>query len=192
VLQQRCETVEEARVLVAGILDLLARRFAHESAGMPRERAVFVSYAHKDVHWRKRLQNVLRPLERSVDISLWTDHSLKAGEEFVRTIAEAIEEARVAVLLVSAAFMGSHFIGKQELPRIIARAERGKLRVLCMPMDEFASNLLSNGTMPFGLARFLAPINVKHALSSLPFSKQQDSLVQVRLAVARALEDTTR
>jgi hypothetical protein len=59
-------------------------------------------------------------------------------------------------------------------------------------MDEFASNLLSNGTMPFGLARFLAPINVKHALSSLPFSKQQDSLVQVRLAVARALEDTTR
>jgi TIR domain len=122
VLQQRCETVEEARVLVAGILDLLARRFAHESAGMPRERAVFVSYAHEDVHWRKRLQNVLRPLERSVDISLWTDHFLKAGEEFVRTIAEAIDEARVAVLLVSAAFMDSHFIGKQELPRIIARA----------------------------------------------------------------------
>ena len=132
----------------------------------------------------------MRPLERSVDISLWTDHFLKAGEEFARTIAEAIDEARVVVLLVSAAFMDSHFISKQELPRIIARAERGKLRVLCIPLDDFASNLLSNGTIPLGLARFLAPIDITHALSSLPFSEQQDSLVKVRLAVARALEDT--
>jgi predicted Rossmann-fold nucleotide-binding protein len=194
VLQQRCATVEEARLLVAGVLDLLADRFAYESAGMPRERAVFVSYAHEEAHWRKRLQNVLRPLERSVDISLWTDHFMKPGEEFVRTISEAIDEARVAVLLVSAAFLNSQFIATEELPRIISRAQRGKLRILCIPMDEVASNALRNGGMPSAveLASFLAPIDVTRALSSLPFSEQQESLVKVRLAVARALDETSR
>ena len=90
---------------------------------------VFVSYASYDnqsenteERWLDRLLQFLKPLNLDNSISTWADTELKVGEAWKVEINKAIEKARVAILLVSPAFLASEFINKIELPKILRNA----------------------------------------------------------------------
>ena len=91
---------------------------------------VFISYSHKDKKWLERLQVHLKPLERARLVDRWDDTRIKAGDEWRKEIRQALDAARVVVLLVSADFMASDFIAKDELPPLLAAAEQDDVRIL--------------------------------------------------------------
>jgi TIR domain. len=84
---------------------------------------VFISYSHKDTKWLERLQIHLQPLERLGLVNRWDDSLIKPGENWREEIKEAIESAKVAVLLISADFLASDFVSTNELPPLLASAQ---------------------------------------------------------------------
>lgn len=90
---------------------------------------IFVSYASYDnqsqnaeERWLDRLLQFLKPMNLDKSISIWADTELKIGENWRGEIRTAIETARVAILLVSPAFLASEFIRTKELPQILRNA----------------------------------------------------------------------
>jgi hypothetical protein len=72
----------------------------------------------------------LRPVERSGAISLWSDTKINPGARWREEIKQAIDEARIAVLLISADFLASEFIVTNELPPLLAAAELEGARII--------------------------------------------------------------
>ncbi|HET6905439.1 MAG TPA: TIR domain-containing protein [Rhodanobacteraceae bacterium] len=91
---------------------------------------LFISYAHTDLHCLERLLIHLRPLERRSKIEAWSDRRILPGGKWRNEIAENINDAAVAVLLVSADFLASEFIASQELPPLLIKAEATGTRII--------------------------------------------------------------
>lgn len=91
---------------------------------------IFVSYAHTDSTCLDRLLVHLRPLERRSKIECWSDKRIRPGDKWRKEIKENIENAAVAVLLVSADFLASDFIVNHELPPLLIRAEASGTRII--------------------------------------------------------------
>ncbi|WP_413989065.1 toll/interleukin-1 receptor domain-containing protein [Labrys okinawensis] len=86
---------------------------------------LFVSYSREDREWLKRFSQHVAVLERRGLVELWSDARLEAGVKWENEIDEALAEARVAVLIVSPAFLASKWIWTREMPQIIAHAAAG-------------------------------------------------------------------
>jgi hypothetical protein len=92
--------------------------------------SVFISYSHQDREWLDRLRVHLKPLERNGTLGVWDDTRIAAGQAWHGEIRQALEAAAVAVLLISADFLASDFIAGEELPPLLAAAERRGVRIL--------------------------------------------------------------
>ncbi|MFL6203401.1 MAG: TIR domain-containing protein, partial [Thermoanaerobaculia bacterium] len=91
--------------------------------------SIFISYSHKDEAWKDRLASHLGVLAKQELLDLWDDRRIGAGEEWFEEIEAAIEDADVAVLLVSADFLNSKFILEEEVPRFLQRRVDDGLKV---------------------------------------------------------------
>lgn len=95
---------------------------------MQATRPVFVSYAHEDSEWLKKLRKFLRPLEDRELIQVFDDSEIAPGSDWLNEIRQALASARVAVFLVTQNFLDSKFIQEKELPVLLqAASNRGCL-----------------------------------------------------------------
>jgi tetratricopeptide (TPR) repeat protein len=85
---------------------------------------VFISYSHKDEVWKDRLLEHLGGLEEEGLLKVWSDRNIKAGDEWFEEIRTAMDDAKVAVFLVSAHSLKSKFIRHQEIPHLLDRREK--------------------------------------------------------------------
>ena len=88
--------------------------------------AIFICYSHKDKVWKDRLVTQLGVLE----LDVWDDRRIAGGDDWFREIEQAIGRAGVAILLISAEFLTSTFILREEVPRLLERRQKEGLRVI--------------------------------------------------------------
>jgi TIR domain len=100
--------------------------------GATRVNRIFVSYSHKDREWLDRFKVMVVPYLRAAEseLDLWEDTRLEAGQQWEAEIRSALQQAGVAVALVSADFLASTYVMDKELPAIITAADEGGLRLL--------------------------------------------------------------
>jgi len=95
-----------------------------------RQPRIFVSYSHADQEALGRLMVHLRPLERDNIVDCWSDRKINAGDQWRAEISRELGDADVAILLISADFLASDFIAKDELPPLLLKAEAKGVRIL--------------------------------------------------------------
>ena len=87
-------------------------------------RKVFISYSHKDEGWKKKCLPHLKALEQAgVDMVVWEDRQIDAGEKWYPAIQQAMADAAVSVLLISPDYLASNFCVKEEVPYLLKRQE---------------------------------------------------------------------
>jgi len=95
--------------------------------------SIFISYSHKDELWKKRIVKHLKVLILNLNMNLnlttWDDNEIEAGSKWRTEIFDAINNANIAVLLISADFLISEFINKKEIPLILKKKKTGSLRI---------------------------------------------------------------
>ena len=79
---------------------------------------VFISYSHKDEAYRERLTTFLKIFGLTAVFSTWDDGEIHPSEDWRARIQTAMDEAQIAVLLISADFLASDFIQDHEIPRL--------------------------------------------------------------------------
>jgi pimeloyl-ACP methyl ester carboxylesterase len=149
--------------------------------GARRVSRIFVSYCHKDEKWLTRLKVMLAPYLRAAEseLVLWDDRQLKAGQQWDAEIRRAMEEAGVAVALVSADFLASPYIMDREMPAMIEAADKGGLRLLWVYVS-------AAGWEATPLGRFQATHDARRPLDSLPEPERDEILKSVARQVKEA------
>lgn len=92
--------------------------------------SIFISYSRKDEAEKDKLLSHLGVLQSAGLISVWSDDRISAGADWQQAIREAIAQAKVAVLLVSANFLTSDFILDSEVPSLLQRRQEQGLVVV--------------------------------------------------------------
>jgi len=151
-------------------------------------RIVFVSYAIRDQdpdRWLDRLRVQVKPLELRYHFDLWDDSRIQPGQMWQPEIERALNRAAAAVLLVGPAFLGSDFIMRLELPRLLRRAKEEGLQIL--PLLTHHSNYEESKLAEF--QAFKLPNQPLIPLEALPASDQNKYLKEFSLSIKRAVEE---
>ncbi len=124
---------------------------------------VFVSYARANSHLASQL---LKRFKEQAGASkrfrylFWQDRDILAGEDWGKAIEKALDECTLGLLLVSPAFLGSRYIRRKELPRLVGSRAKPVVPVMLQPIDLTLHDLKGLGEkQPFQLSRprFSAP-----------------------------------
>jgi hypothetical protein len=151
---------------------------APKSASPPERSGIFVSYSHRDRRWLDELKTMLSPLIRDGSLQLWDDTQIKTGAVWREEIEKALASSKVAVLLVSASFLASDFIVKNELPPLLAAA-RDKGSKICWI---YVSSGLYERTE---IAKYQAAHDIKRPLDRMPRDERQAVLSKVAFEIEK-------
>lgn len=141
----------------------------------------FISYSHKDREYLEELHEHLAYFEKQGLIAAWDDRRLAPGVPWEAEIKQALNSARVAILLVSPSFLASDFITSKELPPLVtaARQEGTLLLSVIVRYCLFKQSVL---------AQFQAINDPSEPLSEMPLWKRDRVWVKVAELVADALK----
>lgn len=142
---------------------------------------VFISYSHKDKEWLDRLHVHLKPLMRDRQIDIWDDTRIKPGAKWHDEIEEALSSAKVAILLISADFLASDFVAKEELPALLQAAEKDGAVILGVILSPSSISKYPN------LTQFQMVNSFDKPLIKLPKGEQEEILVKLSDAVEKAI-----
>lgn len=143
--------------------------------------SVFISYSHMDLAFLQRLQIHLKPLEKNSIIDLWDDTKIAAGTKWKHQIEEALQRARIAILLISADFLASDFIVENELPPILKNAEEKGTTIL--PVIVKPSRFLRDRN----LSQFQAINDPNKPIQALPESEQEKIYARIAERIEQEL-----
>jgi small GTP-binding protein len=91
---------------------------------------IFISYSHKDESFKDELVTMLAGLQRRGIVDAWHDRRIEAGDEWYKSIQDAMDDCDLALLLVSPDYLASRFIQEDEQPKLLKRREEMKARVM--------------------------------------------------------------
>ncbi len=143
-------------------------------------KTVFVSYAHKDRKWADELVTFLAPWIRDKRVDLWDDSRIRPGDDWETEIRNAIEEASVAVLLVTKDFLASDFIMKYELPILMERSRRKQVRLAWIAVGH-------SGVEASELGQFQAVNEPARPLETLGRAQRNKAMVDIAKGIADAV-----
>jgi hypothetical protein len=152
---------------------------ADESERLQRRALVFISYSHQDRRHLEALQKHLAPFKRKKSLSIWVDTDIRPGTKWKEEIREAIDGARVAVLLVSADYIASDFVARHELPRLLDSARKKGLRVLWVPVSAI-------GFEKTGIAKYQAAISPARPLNRMKVADRELAWVTIAQKIKEA------
>ena len=89
---------------------------------------VFISYSHLDSVFLEQLKRHFAPFQGKIEF--WDDHKIRPGQKWKQEISEALNRAKVGILLISADFFNSTFITENELPPLLEAAENDGATIL--------------------------------------------------------------
>jgi hypothetical protein len=90
---------------------------------------VFISYSHHDEVEKEKLLSHLGVLRHAGLIDLWSDDRIGAGADWAAEMGQAIGQARVAILLITANYLTTEFILSQQIPQLLERRRQEGLVV---------------------------------------------------------------
>jgi hypothetical protein len=106
----------------------LASEQVKEQRVMPLK--VFISYSHKDEKFKDELITILAGLNRRGIVDAWQDRQIGPGDEWYKSIQDAMDNCDLALLLISPDYLASRFIQEAEQPKLLQRREEMRLRVI--------------------------------------------------------------
>jgi hypothetical protein len=65
-----------------------------------------------------------------INLDVWTDDRIPPGADWKAAISGAINEAQIAILLISANFLSSEFIIRQEVPELLRYRDTQGLTII--------------------------------------------------------------
>jgi len=97
---------------------------------------VFISYTHSDSDILEELKVSLNALKRSHDeIIYWYDGMIETGQKWNDEIKLHIKKAKIAILMISEAFLVSDFVYYEELPELLKAAENEEAIIIWVPVE---------------------------------------------------------
>lgn len=96
----------------------------------PQPLRLFISYSHKDAKLKDELLEHLEVVRRFEGVDVWTDDRIEPGADWREEIEKGLQQADVALLLVSPSFLASKFIQDGEVPDVLARQAAQGLLVI--------------------------------------------------------------
>jgi small GTP-binding protein len=91
---------------------------------------IFISYSHKDETFKDALVTMLAGLQRRGVVDAWEDQRIEAGDEWNKSIQDAMNDCDLSLLLVSPDYLASRFIQEEEQPKLLQRRQEMQLRVI--------------------------------------------------------------
>lgn len=160
---------------------------------------VFICYASADnqstnprERWLDRVQQHLEPFRDDDGIEVFSDNELSYGEGWHERIQLELQQARVVILLVSAAFMASNYVRNHELPVILHRAKLDGIRIVpilvspsVFDVREFRFPDPTAGPQRIKLSTLQSAGTPNETLWEVDFGKQERILTDVAKFVAR-------
>jgi len=150
-----------------------------------KKSSLFISYSHKDKEWLNRVQTHLKVLnhQNDIDLSVWDDTKILAGEKWKEEIAKALKNAKVAILIISTDFLASDFIQSSELPDLLnnANANGTKLLSLIVKPSRFKNQA--------GLKDLQALNDPSMPLSKMSDSEQEEILVKLTDRIEELIQE---
>jgi hypothetical protein len=141
---------------------------------------VFISYSHKDKKYLDRLHAHLIDLERKGMIDLWSDTKIPAGANWRNEIENAIQSAKVAILLISADFLASKFVTESELPLLLTNAKAEGTVILPV--------ILSPCSFKYSeLSQFQAINDPSNPLTSMSYNQKEELWTKVAETIRNTL-----
>jgi class 3 adenylate cyclase len=147
----------------------------------PAAGPVFIGYSHGDARWLSLLQKHLKPYIRAGSIEAWDDTKFTAGDKWRASIRDALDRARVAVLIVSPNFLESEFIAHNELPPLLQAARARGVKILWIPVTASSYEETQIGD-------FQAALSPANPLDAMPEAQQHEAMVNVCRRIKAALQ----
>ncbi len=122
---------------------------------------IFIAYAKADEDILELLRKHLTSLERTEGVKIWYDGKIGLGEEWMEATQEAMANADIILLLVSADFIASDFSYEYQMKQALEFHAAGKAMVIPVIIRDCAWE-----NMPFSQLKVL-PLNGVHATSSV-------------------------
>jgi TIR domain. len=156
---------------------------ANDASKQPPQRTrVFISYSRKDKRYLDELHTQLKFYERQHLIDFWDDTKIRPGARWREELNQALQSARVGVLLVSADFLDSDFINEYELPPLLEAAKNEGTKIISVMLKPCAYKYTE-------LAEIQIANDPSRPLNSISKAQREKIWYDVAEFIKKSLED---